>query len=148
EELLRNWRSRLSGTSNEWQNGDGVICVPIAWQGVAEGAIFITDFKQSYSDEGKTLLHDIALVAGPALQNALLYQAAAERAEIDGLTRLVNHRAIQERLHQELARVARARDSNPDIHFSIATMDITDFKLFNDTYGHAVGDQVLQRVSE
>jgi diguanylate cyclase (GGDEF)-like protein len=125
-----------------------LVWAPIWWKGHICGAIFVEQRQGTIAPGADVLLEDIALVAGPALQNALLYQSAAERAEVDGLTRLLNHRAIQERLQQEVARVERARLSIPDARLAIAVMDVTDFKLFNDTYGHAVGDQVLRSVSD
>jgi diguanylate cyclase (GGDEF)-like protein len=49
---------------------------------------------------------------------------------------------------QEVARVKRLRESGVDSAVALTMMDITDFKLFNDTYGHAVGDAVLRSVSD
>lgn len=135
-------------TAESPEHSDNFIWVPITWKGKVSGAIFIMNWQHALPRDNTVLLDDIALVAGPALQNALLYQETAERAEIDGLTRLYNHRAIQERLTQELARVHRARLTNPYVTFAVAIMDVTDFKLFNDTYGHAVGDMVLRNVSD
>jgi diguanylate cyclase (GGDEF)-like protein len=60
----------------------------------------------------------------------------------DGLTRLYNHRYFQD----ELARAFEesARYERP---LSLAIIDIDFFKKVNDTYGHAVGDEVLKCVS-
>jgi diguanylate cyclase (GGDEF)-like protein len=60
----------------------------------------------------------------------------------DGLTKLNNHRHFQD----ELARAFEesARYERP---LSLAMIDIDFFKKVNDTYGHAVGDEVLKEVS-
>lgn len=122
--------------------------VPVIWEGEIVGALLIANWKAPLRHDEIVLLHDIALVVGPALQNSLLYGAATARAEIDGLTNLFNHRVLHERLTQELARVQRARLTHPQARLSVGIMDLTDFKLFNDTYGHAIGDKVLRFVSD
>ncbi|AMD02754.1 diguanylate cyclase [Halomonas chromatireducens] len=63
-------------------------------------------------------------------------------ARTDPLTGLLNRRQFQELMEEELQR--RRRSGQP-LLFSI--MDIDDFKLYNDTYGHHAGDEVLVRVS-
>src|SRR3954454_19700564 len=66
-----------------------------------------------------------------------------ERLSItDGLTSLFNHRYFQD----ELARAFEEseRYGRP---LSLAIVDIDFFKKVNDTYGHAIGDEVLKRVS-
>ena len=66
-----------------------------------------------------------------------------ERLSItDGLTNLFNHRYFQD----ELARAFEesARYGRP---LSLAIVDLDFFKKVNDTYGHAVGDEVLKAVS-
>jgi diguanylate cyclase (GGDEF)-like protein len=66
-----------------------------------------------------------------------------ERLSItDGLTNLFNHRKFQDELaraFEESARYARP--------LSLAIVDLDFFKKVNDTYGHAVGDEVLKAVS-
>ena len=60
----------------------------------------------------------------------------------DPLTGLLNHRAFQERLGEEL-NVAR-REGHP---VSVVALDIDDFKSINDDFGHATGDEALRLVA-
>ncbi|HEX5501926.1 MAG TPA: diguanylate cyclase [Thermomicrobiales bacterium] len=94
------------------------------------------------SADGK-LLDAVGAFAGSAIRNAQLYQELRRQADTDALTGLANHRAIQERLDAELARATAT--GRP---FGILMVDVDDFKLFNDTYGHLVGDQILRMVGQ
>lgn len=60
----------------------------------------------------------------------------------DPLTGCLNRRAFYEALDKLYA---QARDGGPGLCCIMS--DIDHFKLFNDRYGHAVGDQVLQAVA-
>jgi two-component system cell cycle response regulator len=75
------------------------------------------------------------------LQEELLTaQKALEiRATHDGLTGLLSHAAILERLTEELKRAEREMTS-----VGVILLDLDHFKGVNDTYGHMVGDQVLK----
>ncbi len=86
-------------------------------------------------DEG----HDeIALLATAFnhMTDALL--SAERRADNDALTGLLNHRAFHDCLSNEAARAETA--GTP---LCVVMIDLTNFKMFNDTYGHPVGDRVL-----
>jgi len=61
----------------------------------------------------------------------------------DELTGLPNRRLLGDRLTMALAQ--RRRDNRP---LAIMFLDLDHFKLVNDTVGHAMGDQLLQRVAE
>jgi diguanylate cyclase (GGDEF)-like protein len=61
----------------------------------------------------------------------------------DGLTKLHNHRYFQD----ELAR-AFEESQRYQRPLSLAMIDIDFFKKFNDTYGHAVGDDVLKQAAD
>jgi diguanylate cyclase (GGDEF)-like protein/predicted Zn finger-like uncharacterized protein len=60
-------------------------------------------------------------------------------AMVDPLTGLYNRRFAEQRLAAEVAR--SERKGHP---LTILTLDLNDFKHINDTYGHPVGDLVLQ----
>lgn len=64
-------------------------------------------------------------------------------ASSDPLTGLANSRFFLEQLEREHSRVRRY----PEL-FTIAYLDRDNFKYVNDTLGHVIGDELLQRVGE
>ncbi|WP_263359550.1 GGDEF domain-containing protein [Acidicapsa ligni] len=60
----------------------------------------------------------------------------------DDLTHLANRRLFQDRLVTAIERSRRAGNS-----MALLSVDLDRFKLVNDTYGHHVGDLLLQHVS-
>ncbi|MEO8342879.1 MAG: diguanylate cyclase, partial [Gallionella sp.] len=60
----------------------------------------------------------------------------------DSLTGLLNHTAIKDQLEGEVAWVIREKKP-----LSFAMVDIDNFKLVNDSYGHPVGDRVIKSLS-
>jgi diguanylate cyclase (GGDEF)-like protein len=74
-----------------------------------------------------------------AISNASLHLMVSKQAYSDTVTGLPNRRALDERLEQEVLSARRT-----GFPFSVIMMDLDGFKEINDTYGHAVGDQVLR----
>lgn len=66
----------------------------------------------------------------------------AELAVTDSLTGLSNRRRLEQTLSDETARLTRTGD-----WLSVIMVDIDFFKLFNDTYGHPVGDRCIAMVA-
>ena len=73
---------------------------------------------------------------------ARLLHEALKQADCDPLTGLLNHRAFHTRLDEEAERAQRA--GTP---VAVLLLDLDNFKFFNDSYGHAVGDDVLRCVA-
>lgn len=78
--------------------------------------------------------------ANQELQNA--NKALENLAREDVLTKLPNRLAANERLHEEFIRMKRTQRP-----YAVLMLDIDFFKRVNDTYGHAVGDEVLQTIA-
>jgi two-component system, cell cycle response regulator len=72
-------------------------------------------------------------------------EAANRRLELqartDSLTSLPNRRRFMERLREEVAKSRRYHDP-----LSLLAIDVDHFKRINDTYGHPIGDKVLQEI--
>jgi diguanylate cyclase (GGDEF)-like protein len=77
-----------------------------------------------------------------ALANAHKYDAIRRQVVTDHLTGLYNRRYFMSRAGEEIDRSLRHQEP-----LSVLMLDIDFFKRFNDTYGHATGDRVLQTVA-
>jgi two-component system, cell cycle response regulator len=75
-----------------------------------------------------------------ALRNSIEYEKVRDLSMRDSLTGLFNRRVLEEMLDLE----ERKRHVTP---LSLLVIDLDNFKLINDTYGHPAGDLVLQTVA-
>ena len=71
-----------------------------------------------------------------------LIHSLHDRAHRDQLTNLWNSRYFYSKLTKEIERLKRNQSS-----LCVAFIDIDDFKVINDTYGHVAGDEVLQSIA-
>jgi diguanylate cyclase (GGDEF)-like protein len=83
-----------------------------------------------------------ARLATLSIETRKLYSDLVHRSEFDLLTDMYNRFSLDRHL-QEL--IDKARESNST--FGLIYVDLDDFKLVNDLYGHHVGDLYLQEVS-
>lgn len=84
----------------------------------------------------------VAMQFSLEIKKVLLYETVEELAITDSLTALYTRRYFFERLNEELNRSKRH-----NFKFTFLMVDIDDFKVCNDTYGHLVGDVVLKEVA-
>jgi diguanylate cyclase (GGDEF)-like protein/PAS domain S-box-containing protein len=104
----------------------------------AQAAIAIENARL-YSDAQKELSEKIE-----AEEKLLKLQKELEEQAIrDSLTGLYNRRFLDETLSRELSRAERDKYS-----VSIVMLDLDHFKMFNDTYGHDVGDMMLKQLGK
>ena len=122
----------------------GVLVSPLQREDGAFGAISLySQCRTSYSSEHVRLLESVCQHASSALNNALTYEKTRESALIDPLTELPNARGFYMMLEQRLAECQRM-NREP---LAVICMDIDDFKVVNDQYGHSIGDRLLASVA-
>ena len=118
-----------------------VLVAQISWHGEHHGKIAVVKWDEGFDADDCSLMQSIGLELGTALRNAEQHAIAVDNADHDSVTELLNHRAFQQRIENLLN---TARDTESVV--SVMVTDLDNFKLFNDTYGHLVGDEVLRTV--
>jgi diguanylate cyclase (GGDEF)-like protein len=103
-------------------------------------SVYSTELEQ-YSDDHMRLLETVTKLASDALANSMQHAEAESNALTDPLTGLPNARYLALRFEEEAARARRTGKS-----FQVVMLDLDDFKLVNDTYGHKVGDKMLREM--
>lgn len=128
---------------------DGLI---VAANGIARGNLDVA-IEASPSDEVGRLTKTFNVMAEHLRRNRAHVDAAQRSlqaqndileavASTDALTGVYNRKKLDEVLAAELARFRR--HGRP---YSLVMLDVDNFKSVNDTYGHAVGDEVLAKVA-
>jgi diguanylate cyclase (GGDEF)-like protein/PAS domain S-box-containing protein len=95
-------------------------------------------------DDEKVIQCNIRDITERAQAQAALLKSEArlrEQSVRDHLTGLFNRRYMEETLERELLRAARK-----GLSLGIIMLDVDHFKRFNDTWGHAAGDEILREL--
>jgi diguanylate cyclase (GGDEF)-like protein len=124
--------------------------------GYDQGYVFVNNIALPHYDFGdlvlmtrnprgfdESVLRTAALLTGQlaATLQRLTHEKELERlSSTDMLTGLTNRQALYPRLEEELARARRYKE----YRFCLAFLDLDNFKYLNDTFGHNLGDRVLQ----
>ena len=121
-----------------------LVMLPLVAKGASIGLVELFARGEFVADpERLELAQTMANEAAMALENARLYEDARKLADRDPLTGFYNHRFLHERLGEEVVRAQRGRRP-----LSVLMLDLDDFKLVNDTFGHLFGDRVLTWAAE
>ena len=84
----------------------------------------------------------MASLAAAGLEKVRVLGQLRSAADMDLVTGVHNHRYLQERLRQEVARSARSHSP-----LAVLMLDLDKFKPINDRHGHADGDRVLHNIA-
>jgi diguanylate cyclase (GGDEF)-like protein len=119
-----------------------VIAAPLPTQEGVLGVIILAGLgPDKFTENDLTILTNIAATTASAIRNAQLHQEIKAMAITDPLTEIFNRRGLEQWGQYEIDRAKRFNSAISAIFF-----DLDHFKGINDTYGHEVGDQVLQQV--
>jgi two-component system cell cycle response regulator len=99
--------------------------------------------RAAFNDAVRSTLEVLASHMAVSLSNARMLRRLEELATMDGLTGLLNKRAMLEVAEQKIAAAKRFHRQ-----LSVLITDIDHFKKVNDTYGHDVGDVIIKGLGE
>jgi diguanylate cyclase (GGDEF)-like protein len=125
----------------EWHGS--IIGIPLKFNDNVVGVMNLSkSITGGFTRSELRLLELLADQAAVAISNASLHQLISIQAFTDTVTGIANRRALDDRLEREVYNARRNGYT-----FAVVMMDLDGFKEVNDTYGHAVGDQVLRLMS-
>ncbi len=117
----------------------------LSWMGVPmrsgsiNGIIAIGSYRpNAFNRADMELLSSLALHAAQALHNANRHAEVEHQTKLDSLTGVYNHGHFLKLLKEQ---TDQALDNKQPL--SLIMLDIDYFKLYNDTYGHLTGDDIL-----
>lgn len=121
-----------------------LVLIPLKAKDKVNGIIVADNFitNDPITKDHIRMLTMLANQAGLAIENSRLYELTVERAHSDYLTNLWNHGYFQYLLHNEVEKAKANRSP-----LSLITIDIDDFKIYNDTLGHQEGDKILKNLA-
>jgi diguanylate cyclase (GGDEF)-like protein len=105
--------------------------------------VFHSDQFYSFNNSELNLLTLFGQQAAIAVENARLFSETRRLAQVDSLTGLFNRRHFYELARREFERARRYQ-----LPLTAIMVDVDNFKLVNDRYGHSVGDMVLHSVAQ
>jgi diguanylate cyclase (GGDEF)-like protein len=96
-----------------------------------------------YTNEDMERLQAFSDLTSTAIENARLYSELQQKADTDELTKLRNRRAFFDMASREVERAHRFHHP-----LSALMIDLDNFKLVNDNFGHPVGDLILIAIAD
>lgn len=128
----------------QFLKSDEIAIVPLKAKDKVNGVIVADNFitKKPITKDDFRMLIMLANQAGLAIENSQLYEKTVTIGHQDSLTQLWNHGYFQYLLQEQLEK-AKATQGK----FCLIALDIDDFKVYNDTFGHQAGDNILKEVA-
>ena len=127
-----------------WPAHPSLLVLPLILHDRALGTLILgAKRRHAFGDSVRPTLEVLASHLAVSLSNARMVKKLETMATTDGLTSLLNRRAMLESGAQKIAAAARF-----DRRLAVVIADIDHFKRVNDTFGHDVGDLVIRGLGE
>ncbi|MCX7885259.1 MAG: sensor domain-containing diguanylate cyclase [Caloramator sp.] len=139
KDIKKDKKVRIYGRLAEIVNS--MLFVPIVIGEKVEGLILIGGNQELLDFTYKGIEDILSILSNQmalAIENDVVYRGIKNKAEIDSLTKLYNRRVF----NREIDNLIKSNTK-----FSLVIYDIDNFKQINDTYGHLIGDEVLEGIS-
>jgi diguanylate cyclase (GGDEF)-like protein len=127
-----------------WPKLPSLLVLPLLMHDRALGTLILgAKRRHAFGDAVRPTLEVLASHLAVSLSNARVVRQLEQMATTDGLTGLLNKRAMLEDAQRRVAAAARF-----DRNLAVLVTDIDFFKKVNDTHGHDVGDVVIRGLGE
>ena len=125
-------------------NAHSWLGVPLTTQNGIIGALVVKSLQgeERYTEQHKDLLQYVSTQVAAAIERKQLHERLQYLAQYDALTHLPNRDLLYDRLRRALICAKRENEC-----LAVLYVDLDHFKLINDNYGHAVGDDLLQQTA-
>lgn len=125
--------------------GMSVLSSPAIYSGRLVGVILLWRgaSHHPWTESDAQLLASLAGQIAAALEQRAAYRLLLDASRSDPLTGLLNRRAFYEEMRRRFRRLQRDTKTAALIY-----LDLDNFKLVNDTHGHAKGDEALHHVAD
>jgi diguanylate cyclase (GGDEF)-like protein/PAS domain S-box-containing protein len=121
------------------------------WRSISSGKTWMGELKNRDKNQDKFWVNmkiyprfdkNRSIIGYTAVMHDITDRKRVEKLSItDEMTSLYNRRYFNEVFHREIKRAKREGH-----YLSLAILDIDNFKKYNDSYGHQMGDEALMRV--
>ncbi len=118
--------------------------VPIMAGDSVLGLLAVASYQPyAFNEDDMALLDAVAQQASLALDNAHHHAQVQDQARRDSLTGVSNHGYLLTWLQEAFDRCKATQKP-----LSLIMLDIDHFKMYNDQYGHVIGDEVLRLTAQ
>lgn len=131
------------GTNNPFIKKKSFLTIPLMMGNETIGVLNLNESEDDlFIKNNLNNILNIADFISLSIGNAVLYEQAKKVAVTDALTGIANRSSMEMALTNEFERSKRY-----DAPLAVIFLDIDNFKVVNDTYGHQKGDEVLVAVA-
>ena len=102
---------------------------------------YLTSVKPVLDEHGKVAT--VICISKNITERKMMEERLQHMAQYDHLTHVPNRSLFDDRLQSAIAQAKR-----DDLRLALMALDLDHFKTINDTYGHQVGDRLLQGVAQ
>lgn len=143
--LVKNieYDERFQRSSRLYYFSRSFMSVPVVLEDKVIGVLNVTDKRtaENFNEIDLRILGAIGREVGIAVENSRIYKELSHLTITDPLTLIYNYRQFSKSLSFEIKRCQRI-----DGNLCLIMMDLDDFKLYNDTFGHLEGDALLKEI--
>lgn len=107
------------------------------------GALFWNELRVAPVADGRGRVTHFIGVLNDVTDSKRYQEQLEHQANYDDLTELPNRNLLMDRIQQAIFRANRRK-----LGFTLALLDLDNFKYVNDSLGHGIGDRLLTRVAQ